>query len=44
MDEPTKKASLEKLTYIRSKFVTPDIVNNDEAIDRYYQDVGHFLD
>lgn len=40
INEPTKKASLEKFAYIRHRFVMPDFFDSDEAIDRYYENVG----
>ncbi|XP_020292787.1 membrane metallo-endopeptidase-like 1 isoform X2 [Pseudomyrmex gracilis] len=40
MDEPTKKASLDKFAFMRHLFLMPDFLNSSEAIDRYYEDVN----
>ncbi|XP_020296278.1 membrane metallo-endopeptidase-like 1 [Pseudomyrmex gracilis] len=39
MDEPTKEAAVEKLTYMKHEFFWPDWYS-DEAIDRYYEDLN----
>lgn len=43
MDETTKKASLEKLAYMRMQVLTPDWYSN-KAIDKYYNGVSIYID